>query len=156
MAVKTNAKREALQEIGALILTGRSGEAVLKQIAEMVRSACDYEWVGIYKICRSEFKIVASTGKTPPAYPRFPVTQGLSAAVVESRRTILVPDVREDSRYLPTFWTTRSEIVVPIIDDERDRVLGTLDVESAKANAFDKSDREFLEGVAGLIWRGLH
>jgi GAF domain-containing protein len=77
----------------------------------------------------------------------------LSGAAVESRRTVLVQDVEKDVRYLPTFWTTRSEIVVPVIDDERDKVIGTLDVESAKVNAFQKSDREFLEGVARLIWR---
>ena len=156
MRLKGDTKREALQEIGALILAGRRGPEILKQIAETIRKACDYEWVGIYKICRRDFIIAASTGKHPPAYPRFPVTQGLSSAAVESRRTVLVPDVQQDRRYLPTFCTTRSEIVVPVIDDEHDRVIGTLDVESAKVNAFEKSDRQFLEAVAGLIWRAFH
>jgi putative methionine-R-sulfoxide reductase with GAF domain len=42
---------------------------------------------------------------------------------------------------------------VPIIDDEHDRVVGVINVESGKLDAFDKSDRDFLEGVARLIWR---
>jgi putative methionine-R-sulfoxide reductase with GAF domain len=46
-------------------------------------------------------------------------------------------------------------VIVPIIDDEHDRVLGVINVESAKVNAFDKSDRDFLEGVARIIWRAL-
>ena len=48
-----------------------------------------------------------------------------------------------------------SGFVVPIIDDEHDRVVGVINVESAKANAFGKSDRDFLEGVARIIWRAL-
>jgi putative methionine-R-sulfoxide reductase with GAF domain len=67
----------------------------------------------------------------------------------------MVPDVRNEPCFLPNFWSTKSEIVVPIIDDEHDRVLGVINVESAKANAFGKSDRDFLEGVARIIWRAL-
>jgi GAF domain-containing protein len=146
-------EREALKEIGISIVAGARGPEKLKEIAEMVRSACDYRWVGIYKICRGELTIVACTGTNPPAYSRFPITQGVSSAALESRRTIVVPDVQVDPRYLPTFGTTRSEIVVPVIDDEHDRVVGTIDVESEQVNAFSKSDRDFLEGVARLIWR---
>ena len=50
--------------------------------------------------------------------------------------------------FLPNFWSTKSEIIVPIIDDEHNRVVGVIIVESGKLNAFDKSDRDFLEGVA--------
>src|SRR5205814_3114623 len=114
---------------------------------------CKYRWVGVYHINRDEFVLAACTGDTPPACPRFPVTQGLSAEAVETRRTVLVRDVHKDKRFLPNFWTTRSEIIVPIIDDEHDRVVGVINAESAKLNAFDKADRDFLEGVARLIWR---
>jgi len=44
-------------------------------MAEMIRAACDYRWVGIYKIVRSDFVIVAKTGKCRRAYPRFPITR---------------------------------------------------------------------------------
>jgi putative methionine-R-sulfoxide reductase with GAF domain len=63
-----------------------------------------------------------------------------------------VGDVRKDPRYLPTFHTTRSEIVVPIISAS-ERVVGVIAAESAKVKAFKKEDREVLERVASLMGR---
>jgi GAF domain-containing protein len=123
-------------------------------MAEMFRAACDYRWVGIYKISRGDFVIVARTGETPPAYPRFPITQGLAGSAVESKQSVMVADVHKDPRYLPTFGSTMSEIVVPIIS-ESGRAVGLIDVESEKLDAFTEKDREFLERVAALLARAL-
>ena len=150
-----SAKCRALQTIGSMIIAGARGPAVLTQIAEFIQRECKYRWIGIYKIRRHEFVIEAATNKMKPAAPRFPVTQGLSAEAVETRKTVLLPDVRKDARFIPNFWTTKSEIIVPIIDDEHDRVVGTIVAESAEINAFSKKDRDFLESVARLIWRAL-
>lgn len=146
-------KCRTLQEIGATLIAGGQGPEVLAEIAEMVRKRCHYRWVGVYRINRHEFVISASTGGTRPAYPRFPLTQGLSAEAVEKQKTLIVRDVRKEKRFLPNFWTTRSEVIVPIIDDEHEKAVGVINVESAKVDAFDKTDRDFLEGVARLIWR---
>jgi GAF domain-containing protein len=120
----------------------------------MIRAACDYRWVGIYKITRGDFVIVAKTGKCPPAYPRFPITQGLAGAAVESKKSIMVADVHRDPRYLPTFGSTQSEIVVPVITESK-KIVGLVDVESEKLNAFTEADRDFLEHAAFLISRAL-
>jgi GAF domain-containing protein len=148
------ASKKKLQELGAFILAGARGPRQLGVMAEMIRAACDYRWVGIYKIKRSDFVIVAKTGKCPPTYPRFPITQGLAGAAIESKKPIMVADVHKDPRYLPTFWTTQSEIVVPIIT-ETEKIVGLIDVESEKLNAFTKADRDFLEHAAFLISRAL-
>ena len=148
-------RSRALQEIGATVIAGGKGPSIVEEIAELVQRTCKYRWVGVYKIKRHEFVIEAATNKMKPACPQFPVTQGLSARATEQRKTLMIPDVGKEPCFLPNFWSTKSEIVVPIIDDEHDRVLGVINVESAKANAFDKSDRDFLEGVARIIWRVL-
>jgi putative methionine-R-sulfoxide reductase with GAF domain len=150
-----DAKCRALQTIGSMIIAGARGPAVLTQIAELIQHECHYRWIGVYKIHRQEFVIEAATNKMRPAAPRFPVTQGLSAEAVERRTTLNVRDVSKEPKFLPNFWTTKSEIIVPIIDDEDDRVVGTIVAESAELDAFDKKDRDFLEGVARLIWRAL-
>jgi L-methionine (R)-S-oxide reductase len=148
------ATTKKLQELGAFVLAGARGPRQLGVIAEMIRAACDYHWVGIYKIKRGDFVIVAKTGKWPPTYPRFPITQGLAAAAIESKKSIMVADVHKDPRYLPTFWSTQSEIVVPVIT-EAEKVVGLIDVESDKLNAFKKADRDFLEHAAFLVSRAL-
>ena len=148
-------KARALQEIGATIVAGGKGHDVVEEIAQLVQRTCKYRWVGVYKINRNDFVIEAATNKMKPACPRFPIKQGLSAKALEERRTVMVPDVSKEPCFLPNFWSTKSEVIVPIIDDEHDRVLGVINVESAKVNAFGKSDRDFLEGVARIIWRAL-
>jgi L-methionine (R)-S-oxide reductase len=143
-----------LQELGAFVLAGAKGPNHLCTMAEMIRAACDYRFVGIYKIVRDEFVIQAKTGECPPAYPRFPVTQGLAGAALEAKQAIMVADVHKDPRYLPTFGSTQSEIVVPVIT-EAGKVVGLIDVESEKLNAFTENDRDFLEHAAFLIARAL-
>ena len=59
------------------------------------------------------------------------------------------------ARWLPAFCTTKSEIVVPITSESNGRVLGIIDAESEKLNAFTEDDRDFLEHVAVLMARKL-
>ena len=139
-----------LQEIGAFVLATGCKRKEMKKVAETIRAARDYRWVAIYKIVKDEFVILAGTGDEPPTYPRFPTTQGLCGAALESGKSIVVGDVHKDPRYLPTFHTTRSEIVVPMRNEHR-HILGMIDAESDKVNAFGDEDRQFLERAAGLI-----
>lgn len=150
--MKDPATIEMLQELGAFILAGAKGPADVKRMAEMIRAARGYRWVGVYKLVREDLVIVAGTGDDPPCYRRFPATQGLCGAAVESRETVVVDDVRKDVRYLPTFGSTLSEIVVPIIS-QSERVKGVIAAESKKLKAFSKDDREVLERVAMLMGR---
>lgn len=137
-----------LQDLAAYVLAAPKTPRTLKRAAEMVRAERKYRWVGIYKIERDDFVIVAGTGDDPPTYAQFPVTQGLCGAVAESRETLIVPDVHKDPRWLPAFGSTQSEIVVPILGEDSDRVAGVIDVESDKLDAFTDDDRDFLEHVA--------
>jgi L-methionine (R)-S-oxide reductase len=139
-----------LQEVGAFVLASGCKRKDMKKVAEMIRAARDYRWVGIYKIVRDDFVILTGTGDEPPAYPRFPTAQGLCGAVLESGKPIVVGDVRKDARYLPTFHTTRSEIIVPMRNDHH-QIVGMLDAESDEVNAFGEDDRQFLERAGRLI-----
>jgi GAF domain-containing protein len=139
-----------LQDIGAFVLASRCTKKSIKQVAEMIRAARDYEFIAIYKIVKDEFVIMAGTGNEPPAYPRFPKAQGLCGAALESGKSIVVGDVHKDKRYLPAFHSTKSEIIVPM-KDEHKHIVGMLDAESDKLKAFGDEDKQFLERAAGLI-----
>ena len=139
-----------LQDIGAFVLASGCTKKSIKQVAEMIQAARDYRFIAIYKIVKNEFVIMAGTGDEPSAYPRFPTTQGLCGAALESGKSIVVGDVSKDKRYLPAFHTTRSEIIVPM-KNEHKHIVGMLDAESDKLNAFRDEDKQFLERAAGLI-----
>jgi L-methionine (R)-S-oxide reductase len=139
-----------LQEIGAFVLAGGCTTKRVKGVVDMIRAARGYRWVAIYKVTKKEFVILTETGDEPPAYPRFPITQGLCGAALESGKTIVVGDVRKDARYLPAFHNTHSEIIVPMVNEHR-QIVGMLDAESDQPNAFGPEDKQFLERAAGLI-----
>ena len=130
-----------LQEIGAFALAGGCTRKRMKQLVEMIRAARHYRWLAVYKIVKDEFVILAATGNEPPTYPQFPITQGLCGAALDSGKPIIVGDVHKDPRHLPAFHTTRSEIVVPMRNNDHKRILGMMDVESDKLNAFSEEDR---------------
>src|SRR3954447_11444493 len=139
-----------LQDLGGFILAGAKGPAAVKRMLEMICGARGWRWVGVYKLVRKDLVIVAGSDDETVCYPQFPASQGLCGSAVESRETIVVNDVSKDKRYLPTFHSTRSEIVVPIIS-KSDRVVGVITAESEKLKAFTKEDREVLERVAMLM-----
>ncbi len=138
-----------LQELGGFVLAGGCSKR-MKQVAQMIRKASNYRWVGVYKVTKKEFVIMAASDEEPPAYPRFPLTQGLCGAALEARKPVIVGDVRQDTRYLPTFHTTRSEIIIPMMNGHH-HIVGMLDAESEKLNAFGEEDQQFLERAALLI-----
>lgn len=148
--MKDPATIKMLQELGAFILAGAKGPEDVKKMADLICDARGWRWVGIYKLTRGELGIVAGSGDQPPCYQRFPATQGLCGAALEARETIVVNDVRKDVRYLPTFNSTLSEIVVPVVS-KTDRVVGVITAESDKLKAFSKEDREVLERVALMM-----
>jgi L-methionine (R)-S-oxide reductase len=132
-----------LQQLGGFVLAGGCSK-------RMIRAARNYRWVGIYKVTKKEFVIMAASDDEPPAYPRFPLTQGLCGAALEAREPLVVGDVRQDARYLPTFHTTRSEIIVPMMNGHR-HIVGMLDAESENVDAFGEEDLQFLKRAADLI-----
>ena len=70
---------------------------------------------------------------------------------MRSGTTVVVGDVTQDPRYLTTLGTTRSEIVVPVLDPERRQVVGLLDVESDLPDAFGGEDQGRLEACAAAL-----
>jgi putative methionine-R-sulfoxide reductase with GAF domain len=142
---------DPLKEIIEIINSPDDKTAKAESIADVIRSAGGHRWVGIYDVDEQEIAVIAWSGKGAPAFPRFPVNQGLSADAVSGKRTVVCNDVTNDPRYLTAFGNTQSEIIVPIVDHRNDRVVGTLDVESEIKNAFTDEDQRRLEDYASAM-----
>ena len=80
---------------------GRCGKAI--RIAELIRQAGGYRWVGLYEVTDREIAVLGWSGPGAPASPRFPATQGLSGAAVATRRAVVVNDMTADPRYMTAF-----------------------------------------------------
>lgn len=117
------------------------------RIAEWIAAERHYRWVGLYEVTPTEIAMIGCTGATPPAFPRFPISQGLCGAAVASHSIVNVGNVQEDLRWLTTFGTTRSEIIAPVFGNDS-RVVGLIDLKSEVLHAFRKEDEHFLERSA--------
>jgi putative methionine-R-sulfoxide reductase with GAF domain len=58
-------------------------------------------------------------------------------------------DVAADPRYLVALETTGSEMFVPVLVG--DEVVGTVDVEDARRDAFDDEDQKLFEEIATAL-----
>ncbi|MFZ0214301.1 MAG: GAF domain-containing protein [Candidatus Acidiferrales bacterium] len=121
-----------------------------RRIAGIIRLERGYRWVGIYEVTETEIGAIGWTGTEAPAHIRFPITKGLSATAVKTRAVVNVTDVTKESHYLVAFGNTRSEIIVPVISRGGD-VVGTIDAESDRVNAFGEEDKQFLQKCAERI-----
>lgn len=73
---------------------------------------------------------------------RLGIANGITGAAVTKRQLVYVPDVAEDSRYVCSAQSTRSELAIPLTG--RDEVVGVLDLQSDQVNHFDDDTIELL------------
>ena len=114
--------------------------------ADAIRNHTGWRWVGIYTVRDGLVRNDAWSGPAPPAHPRFPATQGLTAEAIRSRQTVYCSNVSMDERYLSNQATTGSELIVPVLGGEA--VVGTLDIESDCQDAFSEAERRLAQDLA--------
>jgi putative methionine-R-sulfoxide reductase with GAF domain len=142
------AMEETLSKIRSVASSNETRAERAQQIADAIRALGSYRWVGVYDVSAELVSIIARSGPGAPAYPTFPVTKGLTSSAIQQKATVVVGDVRSDSRYLTAFGSTLSEIIIPVLDPRNERVMGTVDVESERTDAFADADRKNLEACA--------
>ena len=150
MTVSAN---ELLAQLQAIVVAPGDRTARLQQIADLLKSAGNYRWVGLYDVDHTAGVVrnIAWSGPEAPSYPIFSLTKGLTGSAISFGKTINVGDVASDPRYLTALDSTRSEIIVPIFDASGETVIGTLDVESDRENAFNAATQSLLELCAKTI-----
>ena len=124
-----------------------------REIAEAIRASGPYRWVGIYDVNIKECLVfnIAWSGPSAPAFPTFPVTKGITSRAIATKQIVNVGDVTDDSDYLTALGNTQSEIIVPVLDATAQQVVGTIDVESEKRDAFGKDAEGLLGKCAELL-----
>lgn len=104
-------------------------------------------WVGFYLYDGNELYLGPFQGKV--ACTRIKLGKGVCGTSAEKKQTIIVPDVDKFPGHIACDVESRSEIVVPIIKD--DLLYGVLDLDSARLNAFDETDKVYLEEMIDYL-----
>ena len=140
---------EFLQRVATAAGGPRAKSERATELAELIRTAMSARWVGIYTVAGEQVVNDAWSGPGAPAHPTFPATQGLTSHAITTRSTVVSNDVASDPRYLANQDDSGSELIVPVLLD--DRVVGTLDVESDRINAFSEREVGGFERIAAVM-----
>ena len=111
----------------------------------------DINWVGFYLVrsSGSSSELFLGPFQGLVACTRIAFNKGVCGAAATRRETILVPDVDQFPGHIVCDSASRSEIVVPLLIE--DRLLGVLDIDSPALARFDEADRIGLESVVQTL-----
>jgi len=110
-------------------------------------------WIGFYLVksatTSKEEELVLGPFQGPVACTRIRKGKGVCGASWEKAQTVVVPDVEKFPGHIACSSLSRSEIVVPVIRNQK--VVAVLDVDSEEMNQFDETDKIYLEKIVELI-----
>lgn len=136
-----------LPQIEALISQETDSLANLANITAVLQQQFNWFWTGFY-IVRGE-TLVLGPFQGPLACTRIAKGRGVCGQSWAQAATLIVPDVDQFPGHIACNSRSRSEIVVPILQDGV--VVGVLDVDSEQLARFDRTDQRYLEQIVSLI-----
>ena len=107
----------------------------------------DINWAGFYFLDGDMLRLGPFQGK--PACAEIPLGKGVCGTAVVKGEILIVPDVHAFAGHIACDAASRSEIVVPLMQNGRPR--GVLDIDSPVLNRFDEEDAQFLQKIASLL-----
>lgn len=124
-------------------------------IARMATISCElfqafehFHWVGFYR------RVNPETLKVGPYQGghgclTIAINRGVCGACAREGKVQIENDVSKTKDHIACSPLTKSEIVLPVFDDQGE-LIAVLDIDSTELNAFDDSDREWLEKICAL------
>jgi len=104
---------------------------------------------------KKELKLVKAKGVSEELAKdfRLKLGEGVTGYVAKSGKSLMVPDVELEPRFVRLRKKVKSEMAVPIFD--RGTVIGVISVDSWNKYAFGKEDLQVLEAVASLAGQAI-
>jgi L-methionine (R)-S-oxide reductase len=145
-----NRPSATLSRIRALIAGETDEIAIMATIAcELHHADPRFDWTGFYRVTEpGMLKIGPYQGSH--GCLTIPFTRGVCGRWAREGKTRIVNDVHAVPDHIACSSTTRSEIVVPVFDQNGD-VRAVLDIDSDQPAAFTAADAGFLETVCALL-----
>jgi putative methionine-R-sulfoxide reductase with GAF domain/alkylhydroperoxidase family enzyme len=148
IADKAQIYRDLAAELAALLADETDRIANAANMAALIRHGLsDLNWAGFYFRRGAELVLGPFQGK--PACLRIRPGEGVCGAAAARRVSVLVPDVHEFPGHIACDPDTRSELVVPLVEDGA--VTGVLDLDSPLLARFDEADRRGCERLVAVF-----
>ena len=142
-----------LTKEAAALLDGESDlVANMANLAALIHETMGFWWTGFY-IVRTDKdgkeQLVLGPFQGPIACTRIAFGRGVCGTSWQRRETVVVPDVEKFPGHIACSSQSRSEIVVPVFNDNK--VSAVLDIDSRYLNTFDETDAHHLEQIVKLL-----
>ena len=153
MLAKPNASKAELyahiaQQLRGLLAGERDFIANAANLSSLLyHSLPEVNWVGLYLQKNGELVLGPFQGK--PACIRIAMGKGVCGTAAQTRQTILVDNVHEFPGHIACDSESNSEIVVPLIIE--DRLIGVFDLDSPSFGRFDEEDAAGLNEVVEIF-----
>lgn len=151
---------EAVYEVSSAITSILDQDKLLNEVVELIHKRFDYPYVHLFTVHPGRGKIFYEAGSGPRSqviqkeeyFYELDDPEGIIPWVARNGETVLANDVRLEARFRPSKLPpdeTLAELCVPLIFGGR--VLGVLDMQSDKLNAFGEEDRSLFAALADQI-----
>lgn len=145
---KEQTYKELMPQIKALVAGEPNMLANISNMMSALKYTFDWLWVGVYFVIEDE--LVLGPFQGPIACTRIQLGRGVSGTAWHKKETILVPNVDEFPDHIICNAASKSEIVIPVFNKNKEVAL-ILDVDSSKLNDFDEVDEKYLSEIVTLI-----
>mgnify|MGYP000212146098 FL=1 len=157
--ISTIDKLRLLLDITKTISRSLDLDEVLNLVMDTLGSLLPYDAAGIYLIEFSEtekdpyiFRSKAIRGyhiSFDLIEPRLKMGEGFLGTVAQTGKPIISHDVSKDRRYFAARELTKSEMLAPIVSN--DRVIGVFDLESDRLDAYSEDDLAVLQLLTSQV-----
>jgi GAF domain-containing protein len=134
-------------QLKALIADESDQIANMANIASALKEALGFFWVGFYRVVGE--RLVLGPFQGPIACTSIAFGRGVCGSTWKEAKTIIVPDVDKFPGHIACSSLSRSEIVVPI--KQNNTVVAVLDVDSDQLDSFNEIDSYWLEKICALL-----
>jgi L-methionine (R)-S-oxide reductase len=129
------------------ILTGRWITDLANTSAYLMEYMPDINWVGFYLWDGSQLILGPFQGRV--ACTEIALNRGVCGHAASNKKSIIVDDVDQFPGHIVCDSRSRSEMVIPLIKNEK--LIGVLDIDSASLSRFSPQELEICEHLVQIL-----
>ncbi|HEY7751026.1 MAG TPA: GAF domain-containing protein [Ignavibacteriaceae bacterium] len=137
-----------IKQVRSLLTKDENVLSNLSNLTAIIKQTFDkISWVGFYLFDGQKLYLGPFQGKI--ACTQIEIGKGVCGTAAKRKETIIVRDVEKFPGHIACDAESKSEIVVPIIVN--DKLYGVLDLDSTSLNSFGETDKKYLEEICDFL-----
>jgi len=140
-----------LKEFESLFNDGIERDTMLLQTCKLLKEEIyHYDWVGFYILDEETQQLILGPyAGAPTDHTTIHVGKGVCGQVAKTKTIKVVQDVSQEDNYLSCSIDVQSEIVVPVL--KNNKFVAEIDIDSHSPSPFSESDKDFLTAICNKI-----